>query len=212
MRVKPILAAACFALSASSHASLLKNGGAELGSLEGWTAGGVSVPGVDDGSFDPGIDPRSGSYMFYGGTGAFGSLSQNVALTGAGQGRQVRVSFWEQGLDQDNPSDQGYVSLTWRGIDGGIIGSVMTPSIDSHDGIWTNYNALFAVPASAFTVDYTMHFVRNLGSDLDAFFDDNELSMVPEPGSLAMLLLGALALFGVQRRARQPALRPLRAI
>lgn len=145
-------------------------------------------------------------------SGAFGSLSQNVALTGAGQGRQVRVSFWEQGLDQDNPSDQGYVSLTWRGADGGIIGSVMTPSIDSHDGIWTNYNALFAVPASAFTVDYTMHFVRNLGSDLDAFFDDNELSMVPEPGSLAMLLLGALALFGVQRRARQPALRPLRAI
>jgi hypothetical protein len=211
MRLKLVFAAACLALSASSHANLLKNGGAELGTLEGWTRGGVSNPGVDDGSFDPGIDPRTGAFMFYGGVGRFGSLTQNVALPGAGQGRQVRLSFWEQGLDQDIPSDQGYVSLTWRGIDGSALGSVRTPGIDSHDGIWTNYNALFAVPASAFTVDYTMHFVRNVGLDLDAFFDDNELSMVPEPGSIAMLMLGALALAGVHRRSRRPALRQARA-
>lgn len=210
MRLKLVFAAACFALSASSHASLLKNGGAELGTLEGWTSGGVSSPGVDDGSFDEGINPRTGSFMFYGGTGLFGSLTQNVLLPSYGQARKVRVSFWEQGLDQDIPSDQGYVSLTWRGIDGGILGSVQTPSIDSHDGIWTNWNGLFAVPASAFTVDYTMHFVRNFGNDLDAFFDDNELTMVPEPGSVAMLMLGALALVGVQR-ARRPARRPLNA-
>jgi len=202
MRLKLVFAAVCLAVSASSHASLLTNGGAELGTLEGWTAGGVSNPGVDDGSFDPGIDPRSGSYMFNGGTGAFGSLTQNVLLPGYGQARRVRVSFWEQGLDQDIPSDQGHVSLTWLGRDGSVIGSVQTPSIDSHDGIWTNYSGLFAVPVSAFSVDYTMHFVRNVGSDLDAFFDDNELSMVPEPGSIAMLGLGALALFGVRRRRR----------
>lgn len=134
-----------------------------------------------------------------------------MLLPNYGQSRQVRVSFWEQGLDQDIPSDQGYVSLTWRDIDGGILGSVQTPSIDSHDGIWTNWNGLFAVPASAFTVDYTMHFVRNVGRDLDAFFDDNELTMVPEPGSIAMLALGALALAGVQRRSRRQALRPLTA-
>jgi hypothetical protein len=210
MRFKPVFAAACLVLSASSHASLLKNGGAELGTLEGWIAGGVSNPGIDDGSFDEGINPRTGSFMFYGGRGLFGSLTQSVQLPSYGQARQVRVSFWEQGLDQDIPSDQGYVSLTWRGIDGGILGSVQTPSIDSHDGIWSNWNGLFAVPASTFTVDYTMHFVRNFGADLDAFFDDNELTMVPEPGSIAMLMLGALALVGVQR-ARRPALRPLKA-
>jgi hypothetical protein len=119
--------------------------------------------------------------MFYGGIGRFGSLTQNVALACAGQGRQVRPSSWEQGPDQDIPSDQGYVSLTWRGRDGSEIGPVRTPSIDSHDGIWTNYSALYAVPASPYTVDDTMHFVRNIGRDLDAFFDDNELSMVPEP-------------------------------
>ncbi|MDN4038571.1 PEP-CTERM sorting domain-containing protein [Massilia sp. YIM B02443] len=211
MRLKLVFAAACLALSASSHATLLKNGGAELGTLEGWTAGGVSSPGIDDGSFDEGINPRTGSFMFYGGRGSFGSLTQSVLLPNYGQSRQVRVSFWEQGLDQDIPSDQGYVSLTWRDIDGGVLGSVQTPGIDSHDGIWTNWNGLFAVPASAFTVDYTMHFVRNVGRDLDAFFDENELTMVPEPGSIAMLALGALALAGVQRRSRRPALRPLTA-
>lgn len=200
MRLKLVFAAACLAVSASSQASLLKNGGAELGTLEGWTFGGVSSPRIDDGSEDPGIDPRSGSYMFFGGRGLFGSLSQNVLLPGYGQARRVRLSFWEQGLDQDNPSDQGYVSLTWRDIDDNIIGSVLSPSIDSHDGLWTNFSSVYAVPVSAFSVDYTMHFVRNFGRDLDAFFDDNELAMVPEPASIAMLGLGALALAGVRRR------------
>jgi len=40
--------------------------------------------------------------------------------------------------------------------------------------------------------------------------DGNELSMLPGPGSIAMLLLGALALAGVHRRSRQPALRQAR--
>ena len=108
-----------------------------------------------------------------------------------------------------------YIDGQWQGAaggatgesrnpaDGSVIGSVLSPSIDSHDGIWTNFSSVYAVPVSAFSVDYTMHFVRNFGRDLDAFFDDNELAMVPEPASIAMLGLGALALAGVRRRRRR---------
>jgi hypothetical protein len=45
-----------------AHASLLSgnlltNPGAETGNLTGWTAAGNTGAGVDNGSFDPGIDP-----------------------------------------------------------------------------------------------------------------------------------------------------------
>lgn len=62
--------------------NLLTNPGAEDGNLTGWTVGGNSNPGVDNGSFDPGINPHTGNYDFYGHTGSFGTLTQNVSLAG----------------------------------------------------------------------------------------------------------------------------------
>jgi hypothetical protein len=218
MRLKLAIASAALLFSTASHATLLTNGGAETGTLAGWTVGGISNPRVDDGSFDPGIDPRSGSYMFSGYSGAWGTLTQNVVLPLFGQVRQVAVSFWEQGLDQDIPSDDAYVSLTYRTQGGSVISSVSTATIDAHDGVWKQYQGIFDVPLSAYSLDYTMVFHRNFGLDLDSFIDDNSLTLigrglpigpnqtnqqgdVPEPASIALVLLG-LGSLGMLRKRR----------
>lgn len=197
-----LAASAC--LAGPCHASLLLNGGAESGDLTGWAVGGVSGPTVDDGGFDPGIDPYAGKYMFRGGIGAYGTLTQNVALAGDGLARRLAVSFVEQGLDQDTPSDDGYVSLTYHGAGGVLLGEDATAVIDSHDGAWRRYDGVFDVPLQAVSVDYTMHFTRNFGRDLDAFFDDNSLTLttVPEPGSAWLFAPGLLALGWLRRRRR----------
>ena len=122
---------------------------------------------VDNGSFDAGIGPHTGLYDFRGGKGAWGTLTQNVALSGLGQSRQPTLSFWERGLNQ----------------------------------------GMFDVPLDAIAVDYTMQFQRNFGKDLDAFIDDNSLTLttnVPEP-STGWLTFAGLGLMGalLRRRARR---------
>ncbi len=211
MRLKFAIALASLMVSLTAHATLLTNSGAETGNLLGWTVGGVSNPRVDDGSFDPGIDPHSGSYMFSGYHGLWGTLTQNVLLPGVGQARQVAVSFWEQGLDQDTPSDSAHVALSYRTKDGDLISTVSTPNIDAHDGVWQQYQGIFDVPLAAWSVDYTMFFTRHFGLDLDSFIDDNSLTLlsasdqatsgdVPEPSSTAIVLLGLASLALLRKR------------
>jgi hypothetical protein len=204
MRSKFAVALTCLCLSMHAHANLLVNGGAEAGTLAGWTVGGVSNPGVDNGSFDKGINPHSGAYDFFGRTGAWGTLTQNVALDGLGQSRQLGVSFWEQGLNQGTPSDNGFVTLTYYAGNGDVLGTQSSSVIDSHLNGWQRYQGAFIVPLEAISVDYTMHFTRNFGTDLDAFFDDNALTLttsVPEPSS-AWLTFAGLGLMGALLRRR----------
>jgi hypothetical protein len=129
--------------------NLLVNPGAETGTTSGWTVdnplfGGTSNPGVDNGSFDPGINPHSGSYDFYGHTGPFGTLDQIVSLSGVVTNGQIdsgltsaTVSFWEQSLNQGNPSDSAGVSLYFLNSSNAVINSVTTPIIYSI-GAWQN--------------------------------------------------------------------------
>ena len=171
-----------------SATNLLLNPGAEAGTLANWTVGGVSSLRADNGAFDPGINPHLGAYDFAGGTGATGSLAQVVTLLGSqgltaamvdNGGAVAMISFWEQGLNSGTPSDDAYVRLAFWNSASNVIGGLTSPEIDSHGGAWSNYAAIVPVPAGTRYLQYVMNFVRHSGNDLDAFVDDNSLSVAP---------------------------------
>jgi hypothetical protein len=202
------------AASARADTNLLTNPGAEDGNLTGWTVGGASNPSVDSGSFDPGINPHSGSYDFYGHTGADGTLSQTVSLGSFSDAAidagdtTASLAFWEQGLNQGTPSDDAYVSLTFLNASSAVISSVSTPEVDSHNGTWEEYSDTYTIPAGTRSIEYTMDFVRHAGSDLDAFVDDNSLTVtyanpvLPLPASVwsGGVLLAAMGVWAARRR------------
>jgi len=165
--------------------NLLANPGAETGDLTGWTAGGPGAPIVDDGSFDPGINPNGGKYDFCGYSEDSSTLSQTVSILVSGitpglvdSGTLLaNLSFWEQGLSQGDPSDNASVKLTFVNASSVAIGSVSSPIVDSHDSAWQNYSSAYAIPAGTRSITYTMQFFRNSGTDLDAFIDDNSLTI-----------------------------------
>ena len=195
--------------------NMLTNPGAETGNLMGWIIGGTSNPTVDDGTFDPGISPNTGSFDFRGGTGPSGSLSQTFTIiTGVVTPSLVDsgtlsadVSFWEQGLNQGTPSDNAFIQVTFVDGSSSVISTISTPDLDSHSGSWANFTSEYAIPVGTRSVTYSMEFVRAVGSDLDAFVDDNILGIsgTPEPSTFSAVLLGigALGLFRHHRRGRE---------
>lgn len=193
-------AALLLAASAASAQNLLANPGAETGDLSGWAIGGSASVRVDNGSFNPGINPFEGGFAFVGGNGAFGSLTQTVAV--AAGSAVANVSFWEQGLNQGSSSDHAYVSLSF--VDGAntVLQTVATPAVDSHLGSWTQYSGSFAIPTGTTKIAYTMNFVRVAGSDLDGYIDNNSLtvSAVPEPSSALLMAAGLLLVPLLKRR------------
>ena len=182
-----------FRNSAFAEGNLLLNPGAEEGTgvqdgstATNWTVGGESNPGRDDGTFDSGLLPHSGNFDFYGGTGAFGTLTQQVNLINNGftvtqldsRTLSANVSFWEMSLDQGDPSDAAGVSLTFRNAGGGAISTAVIPPIYFKEQ-WHQVSQSFPLPTGTRLIDYTMNFMRNNGSDLDSFIDDNSLILGP---------------------------------
>lgn len=179
------------ALAATTN--LLLNPGAETGNITNWVVGGDSNPSVDNGTFDSGINPHSGSYDFYGHTGSLGTLNQTVYLPGkqgisttdidAG-GQVAGVSFWEQGLNQGTPSDEARIVISFLDSNTNLISTNSTPFIDSHDSSWQNYSNQYAIPVGTRLITYTMEFFRNVGSDNDSFIDDNVLTIASGPAPI----------------------------
>jgi hypothetical protein len=201
--------------------NLLTNPGAEDGNLTGWTSAGPSQAFADDGSFDIGIDPNSGVFDFAGGegvtSGASGSLSQVVTLAGVPgiTGALIdtglllaNLQFFEQGLDQGVPSDDALVNLIFLDGSNATISSVSSGEIDSHGGSWQNFSDSNVIPVGTRSIDYEMVFIRHAGTDLDAFIDDNSLTIsggAPEPSTVLLIAAGlaGLSALGHRRQRRK---------
>lgn len=194
-----------------STTNLLTNPGAELGNLTGWTAsaapGASGAPEVDNGTAPAGIQPHNGSYDFYGDdSGAFGDLYQSISLVGT-QGITAAdidtgnllatASYWEQGLDEGSVfNDHAEISLEFYN---GITNFTHIVSVDSHNGSWQQGTGTFTIPAGTRSINYTIAFFRNENAAIDAFVDDNSLtivspsiSAVPEPSTFGLLFAGFL--------------------
>jgi hypothetical protein len=117
-RLAFLICLVCFSAVAAPVATtnLLLNPGGGDNTLLNWAAGGDAGPHLDDGTFDPSLKPHSGTNQFLGGRGAVGTLTQIVPIVGNpgvtmtaidGGALLAYVSFWEQGLPQGNPDDDG---------------------------------------------------------------------------------------------------------
>jgi hypothetical protein len=223
MKFAFVLAGTCFAAAICAAGpvvttNLLTNAGAENGDLTGWTG----TASLDNGSFD-GIDPYSGSYDFFGGRDTpfpIHTLSQTVSLV-SNQGITAAdidtgslvatVSFWEQGANEGNPSDDAEIAVEFHDATH-LLSAGSTPVLDSHGGSWGFQSTTFSIPPGTRSIRYTMEFLRNAGTNSDAFVDDASLtiaspavSVTPEPSALG-LLVAAIFAAGALRAARKRAI------
>lgn len=167
--------------------NLVSNGGGESGSLSPWIAGGGGTAILDGGTAGPGYSPHSGSKQFYGGASASNTLTQNINILTSGQGLTTTqidtgtltatVQFYERSYYQSTGSDRAQIKLIFRSSTGTAISTVTTPNASCTSG-YCFQTSSFTVPTGTRSIDYIMIFTRASGTNLDAYIDDNSLTIM----------------------------------
>jgi len=175
--------------------NLLRNPGAEEGSIGGWYQNGSSSVIADsNGAFNSGYFPRTGTYCFAGGRGEKGSpsrLIQNVNLLGGVQGftesqldagsLRVELIFYYQTYNPWIDYDQVEVSLTFRSGSSSILQTKTSgEKACEKDPGWCDYMEDFPLPNGTRSIDYTMTFTQKniFGDGIDSYTDDNSLRVI----------------------------------
>lgn len=176
-----VVAAACLGCAGGARADFIVNGGFETGDFTGWTVtGDAATYGVD------GSNPHSGNFnAFFGQPANDGAgktlLMQAVTTT---PGFAYVLDFYLMNEDGNSPNE-----FT---VQFGTATPLLVDQVNLPTFAYTEYT--FVVVATAAVTDLTFGFRNDF-----AFFniDDVSLRNVPEPGSLACLMIGA-ALLGCQ--------------
>ena len=167
-------------ITQSAKANLVVNGGFETGDFTGWTQGGnggfTGVSGTQNGTA-----PHAGNFQaFLGPVGSDGSLTQNLATTGAGT---YVIDFWLYNFG-GTPSD---FSVIWGGT---TIFSLTNPG--SFPYTEYTFNVTTSTNITALEFDF-----RN---DPAWYHLDSISVNAPDSGSTVVLLGAAMIVVGLVHR------------
>ena len=188
-RLNVALAALAILLAASTTvgATMVANGGFELGDFTGWTQSGntgIAPPGYTQVTGYSGDVHTGGFAAKMGPEGSEGSLSQDLVTT---PGQWYSVSFW---LKNDGAPNNIF-NVYWSGSP--IFNGINLPSAP-----YTQYSYLEQATSSTTTIGFSF---RN---DPGFFcLDDISVSPVPLPGTLMLMGSGLSGLVGIARWRRR---------
>ena len=193
------------ALVGVSNADMLTNGDFQTGNASGWgTWGGTAVTDQDNGGVALPSTGRSsaGGYGDYAGKawgpwwGAWGNSGHNqVFAASAGQSCTMTGDLVMLSNDAITSNAFGVLKLVFKdaggteicGQDLGQVNAASTPDV------WQNLSLTAVAPAGTATVEALALFFQPNGDGVGAMYYDN-ITLTPEPATLALLGLGGLVL------------------
>jgi PEP-CTERM motif len=208
-----LLTAAPHAWAASLNAELLTNGDAEIGTTTGWTTTGVEVISTSvTGQLGLPSGTSIGQWSFGGGAGSAASqaltqlvdISDLSSIVESGAGRysfSILVQSRRVGITDSASGQLRFLDATGSLISGL---SFTDRSVQNNVLDWDQITLSSVLPTATRSIEVFLNTSRTAGNSTDAYFDNASLSIsaVPEPDTLALMLLGGL-LVASRSRAKE---------
>ena len=197
LTVLGLLVASFAATNQGNAANLLLNPGFESGDFTSWTTVAGSNPvALTVAATDPNsgtqhvshVDPLNGGVN---NQNANSSISQTVAITAAEQGMDFSAFIW-------------YKKVTGSAINLSLTadfdtGTDVTNTLVSIGGGYTKFEITGTVPLTATSMTFTAFLDKQGSGKPEIFLDDASFSIVPEPSTALLGVLGLTALFRRRR-------------